>query len=98
MSSSFMTSTSDETSFQRLFKGSLESNPGLPDGIFSKNSNLGKFWWVLQWQLLTYMAIWSILRPFGIFCDHLVHFIVIWLIFPVLVSCSRKNLAALVKS
>jgi hypothetical protein len=28
------------------------------------------------------MVIWSILRPFGIFCGHLVYFIVIWYIFP----------------
>jgi hypothetical protein len=37
-------------------------------GFQTKNTNLGKFGWVLQWKLLVYfMAIWSILRPFGIF-------------------------------
>jgi hypothetical protein len=29
---------------------------------------LGKFWRVLQWKMLLYfMAIWSILRPFGMY-------------------------------
>jgi hypothetical protein len=48
---------------------------------------LGKFWRVLQWKMLVYLiAIWSYLRPFGIFCGHLVclhtYFMVIWNIFP----------------
>jgi hypothetical protein len=42
------------------------------------------------------MAIWNILWRFGIFYDHLVHFVFIWYIFPVLVSCAEKNLATLV--
>jgi hypothetical protein len=34
------------------------------------------YWRVLQWTMLVYfMAIWSILRPFGIFCGHLVCYI-----------------------
>jgi hypothetical protein len=41
------------------------------------------------------MAIWNILRTLGIFYDHLVHFVFIGYIFPVLVSCSMKNLATL---
>jgi hypothetical protein len=41
------------------------------------------------------MAICSILKPFGIFYSHLVYFMVIWYIFAVLVSCSKKNLATL---
>jgi hypothetical protein len=45
----------------------------------TKNLNLDKFWTVLQWKIFIYfMAIWSILRPFGIFCGHLVNFRVIW--------------------
>jgi hypothetical protein len=44
------------------------------------------------------MAIWDILLPFGTFCVHLVHFVFIWYIFPVLVSCTKKNLATLVYS
>jgi hypothetical protein len=41
------------------------------------------------------MTIWSILRPLKIFYGHLVYFVVIWYIFPVLVSCTKKNLATL---
>jgi hypothetical protein len=70
-----------------------------------KNSNLGKFWRVLHRKVLVYsMAIRSILRPFGIFCGHLVYsvaigyyFMVIWYIFPVLVNCANRNLAILVE-
>jgi hypothetical protein len=48
----------------------------------TKISNLGKFWKVLQRKmLLHFMAIWSILRPYGIFCCHLVYLKVIWYIF-----------------
>jgi hypothetical protein len=43
--------------------------------FLTKNTNLGKFWRVLQWKMLVYfMADWSILRPFGIFCGHLIYF------------------------
>jgi hypothetical protein len=35
------------------------------------------------------------LRPFGIFCDHLVNLMVIWYIFSVLVFWDKKNLATL---
>jgi hypothetical protein len=38
---------------------------------------------------------WYVLWPFGIFHDLLVHFVFIWYIFPVLASCSKKNLATL---
>jgi hypothetical protein len=42
----------------------------------TKNNSLGKFWSVLQWQMLVNVeAIWSILLPFGIFYGHLVHFV-----------------------
>jgi hypothetical protein len=48
------------------------------------------------------LTIWSILRPLQIFYGHLVYFVVIWYIlwsfgifFPVLVSCTKKNLATL---
>jgi hypothetical protein len=41
------------------------------------------------------MAIWSILRPFGIFCAHSGYFMVIWYIFPVW-HFVQKNLATLV--
>jgi hypothetical protein len=42
-----------------------------------------------------FLAIWNILLTFGIFYDHLEHFVVIWYIFPVLVSCTKENLATL---
>jgi hypothetical protein len=37
----------------------------------------------------------SIILPNGIFYGHLVHFVVIWYIFPVLIYCTDKNLATL---
>jgi hypothetical protein len=62
----------------------------------TKNSTLGKFWRVLQWTMLVYfMAIWSILRSFGIFYGHLIYFVAIRYIFPVLLCCTKKNLATL---
>jgi hypothetical protein len=37
----------------------------------NKNPDLGKFRSALQWKMLVYyLAIWSILRLFGIFCGH----------------------------
>jgi hypothetical protein len=55
----------------------------------TKNPDLGKFWRYLQWKLsVHFTAIWSILPPFGLFCGYLVFF-------PILVSCTKKNLAAL---
>jgi hypothetical protein len=41
------------------------------------------------------MAIWNILWTLGIFYDYLVHFVFILCIFPVLVACTKKNLATL---
>jgi hypothetical protein len=38
-----------------------------------------------------FKAIWSILWPFGIFCGHLVHFMAIRHIFPVLVCCNKEK-------
>jgi hypothetical protein len=39
----------------------------------TKTTNLGKFLRALKRKMLVYvMVIWSILRPFGIFCRHLV--------------------------
>jgi hypothetical protein len=52
----------------------------------TKNSNLGKFWKAVDW---------NILRTFGIFYGHLVHFVLIWYIFPFWVSWTKKNLATL---
>jgi hypothetical protein len=70
---------------------------GLPDGLLSnKNNNLGKFWRALDWKLfIHFMAVWNILWRFGMYHDHLVHFVFIWYVFPGLVSCTNKNLATL---
>jgi hypothetical protein len=46
------------------------------------------------WNILR--TFWDILWPFGIFYDHLVHFVFIWYIFPVLVSFTKTNLATLI--
>jgi hypothetical protein len=51
--------------------------------IQTKNPNLGKFCKVLQWNtLVIFVTVLSILRPNGPFWVHLVHFVVIWYIFP----------------
>jgi hypothetical protein len=64
----------------------------------TKNTNLGKFWKVLQWKMLVYfMAILVFLRPTVVFHGHLYAFVDIWYIFPNLVFCAKKNLATLVK-
>jgi hypothetical protein len=58
-----------------------------------------QIWRVLQWNMLVYfMSIWYILQTFAIFYGHLVYFLVIWYIFPILVCCSKKNLATLLAS
>jgi hypothetical protein len=62
----------------------------------TKNPNLGQFCRALHWKMLTYfMAIGNILPTFVILYDHLVQFMFIWYIFPILISCSKKNLATL---
>jgi hypothetical protein len=45
-----------------------------------------------------FMEIWSILQPFHMFYGHLVYFVVIWYLFPVLVYCTKKTMATLVPS
>jgi hypothetical protein len=58
---------------------------------------MGKFLRAFDQKLLIhFMAICNILRTFGVFYDHLVHIVLIWYIFPVLVSRTNKNLATLV--
>jgi hypothetical protein len=62
----------------------------------TKNRTLGQFWRALQWKTIVYFVdIWSILRPFDILFGHLVYFVVIWYIFPLLVNCTKINLATL---
>jgi hypothetical protein len=70
---------------------------GLPDGFFpNQKSKFGKILEGLGWEMLIYFRpIWNILWIFGIFYNHWVHFGFIWYIFPVLVSCTQKNLATL---
>jgi hypothetical protein len=57
----------------------------------TKDPNLGKFWRDLQWKILAYVVyIW----PFGLFYGHMIYFMVTYLVyFPVLVCCTKKNLA-----
>jgi hypothetical protein len=70
----------------------------------TNNSNLGKFFRVLQWKMLVYfMSIWSILWSFGLFYGHLVYLLAIWYVLwlsgmfsTVLVRCTNKNLATLI--
>jgi hypothetical protein len=48
----------------------------------TKNPNLGKFWRALDRKKLIYfMPIWNILQTFGMFHNHLLHFVFIWYIF-----------------
>jgi hypothetical protein len=59
----------------------------------TKNPKLCKFWWALDWKMFIYcLAIWNILR---IFYEYLVHLCSFGTFFPVLVSCTKKNLATL---
>jgi hypothetical protein len=56
----------------------------------------GKFWGVLRWKIAVYfMTICSILRPLEIFNGYLVYFVVFGIFLPVLVFCTKKNLATL---
>jgi hypothetical protein len=53
----------------------------------------GKFWMVLKWKVLVYfMALRFVLRPFGIFFDHLVYFGFVWYIFSRFgILCEEKS-------
>jgi hypothetical protein len=63
----------------------------------TKNPDVGVFWRALDWKVLKYfVSIWNILQTFGIFYDHLVHFVLIWYIFMFSASCTEKNLATLI--
>jgi hypothetical protein len=65
----------------------------------TKNPSLGKFRRAQDWKMLIYVtASWNILQTFGIFYDHLVHLCSFGTFFPVLVSCTKKNLATLLQS
>jgi hypothetical protein len=59
----------------------------------AKNPTLGKFLRALDFKLLMYfIAVWNICQTFGIFFDHLVHFVFIWYIFPVLEKSGNPDL------
>jgi hypothetical protein len=45
--------------------------------------------------LVYFMAIWDILRSFGIFYGRLVDFVIYWYILHALVCCTKKDLASL---
>jgi hypothetical protein len=49
-------------------------------------------------MLTNFMPIWSISLAFGIIYAHLVYFAAILYIFPVLVCCTKKNLATLAQT
>jgi hypothetical protein len=72
---------------QKLFFLAQNSctSTGLPDGLFSNQKIpiwVGTFWRALVYEMRIYfMAVWNILRTFGIFYDNLVHFVLIWYIF-----------------
>jgi hypothetical protein len=63
----------------------------------TKNPNLGTFWRVLQWKILAYfMIIWSILRQYFRAIWYILWFFGIF--FPILVFCTKENLATTEKS
>jgi hypothetical protein len=95
-------------SINRLF------GAGLPDGIFSKQqSQFDKILeglamddvGILYGYLVYFVGIFMYICLFGIFYGYLVYFMVVWYIlwlfgifFSVLVCCTKKNLATLVRS
>jgi hypothetical protein len=65
--------------------------------IFCDFPNLGQFWGPCneRWSYI-FMDIWPILQEFGLLTGHSAYFVIIWYIFfPVLVCCTKKNLATL---
>jgi hypothetical protein len=62
--------------------GQFQWRAGLPDGLFSNSkSQFGLFLEGLRLENVDIiMSIWNILLSFGIFYDHLVHFVFIWYI------------------
>jgi hypothetical protein len=71
---------------------------GLPDGTFSKENNLGKFWRATKWKRLVFFtAICNILLQLGMYILWpLCNFVTIWCIFPRFGTyCVKKNLETL---
>jgi hypothetical protein len=84
---------------KRTLRNSCRSQGCQMVSFRTKNPNLGNFRRVLQLKMSVYsMAIWSIFLPFGIVYGHLVHFPSFWCFLPVLVCCTKKNLANLARS
>jgi hypothetical protein len=58
----------------------------------TKNPIRVNFCRVLQWKVLVYyMSFGSILRLFGIFCGHMVYFVVIWNFYPFWYVATKKT-------
>jgi hypothetical protein len=70
---------------------------GLPNGLFANQKS--QFGYIFEGLRLENVDIFyghlEHLRTFGKLYDHLVNFVLIWYIFPVLVSRTKKNLATL---
>jgi hypothetical protein len=68
---------------QVSFHAADVTSAGLPDGLFSNQKyQFGQILECLRFEdLIYFMAICNILRTFGIFNDHLVHFVFFWYIF-----------------
>jgi hypothetical protein len=84
---------------RRQSKGSLQ---GCQMVYFqTKNWNLGIFRKVLQCKTLVYfmdILVYVLYGPIVYFFGHLLYFVVILSIYPVLVFCTKKNLATLARS
>jgi hypothetical protein len=76
------------------------SRAGLPDGLFSnQKSQFGGIFQNLRWRNVDiFEFLFGMFYGYMHIYDHLVHFVFIWYIFPVLVSCKKKNLATLDRS
>jgi hypothetical protein len=89
---------------KRFLKRKTSASQGCQMAYFqTKNPDLGKFWRVWQWTMLVncttnlvyFVAILYILWLFVTFYGNFEYFMVIWYFFPVLVCCTKKNLATL---
>jgi hypothetical protein len=65
---------------------------GLPDGLFSnQNSQFGQMFEGSRLENVDiFLSHLEYLEAFGIFYDHLVHFVLIWYIFPVMGIMHKK--------
>jgi hypothetical protein len=73
----------------------MTANQGCQMVCFQTKTNLGKFLRALDGKMLIYfMDIWNILRTFGKFYDHLVHFVLIFSGFGILYQQKSGNPAA----